>query len=187
MKNFVKAMDKSGQGFKYLTSKFASLSDAKIKEGVFIGPQIRELLKDDDFESALHEEEKPAWEAFKIVAKGFLGNRRERNYEELVENLIKAYKIMGCNMSLKIHFLDSHLAFFPANCGAVSDEHGERFHQDISTMEKRYQGKWNTTMLADYCWTLTRDDSSACYKRQAKRQRVDMDYSLKHNDAFCML
>jgi len=25
----------------------------------------------------------------------------------------------------------------------VSDEHGERFHQDISSMEKRYQGKWN--------------------------------------------
>jgi len=32
----------------------------------------------------------------------------------------------------------------------VSDEHGERFHQDIATMEKRYQGKWYTTMLADY-------------------------------------
>ena len=46
-------------------------------------------------------------------------------------------------MSLKIHFLHSHLDFFPEDCGAVSDEHGERFHQDISSMEKRYQGKWN--------------------------------------------
>ena len=109
------------------------------------------------------------------MAKGFLGNRRERNYEELMENLIKAYKNMGYNMSLKIHFLDSHLDFFPVNCGAVSDEHGERFHQDISTMEKRYQGKWSTTMLADYCWTLARDYSSARYKRQAKRRRADMD------------
>ncbi|UYV84383.1 hypothetical protein LAZ67_X001983 [Cordylochernes scorpioides] len=42
-------------------------------------------------------------------------------------------------MSLKIHFLHSHLDFFPNNLGAVSDEHGERFHQDISSMEKRYQ------------------------------------------------
>ncbi|UYV68012.1 Transposase [Cordylochernes scorpioides] len=42
-------------------------------------------------------------------------------------------------MSLKIHFLHSHLDFFPDNLGAVSDEHGERFHQDISSMEKRYQ------------------------------------------------
>jgi hypothetical protein len=37
---------------------------------------------------------------------------------------------MGCNMSLKIHFLESHLDFFPENLGEVSDEHGERFHQD---------------------------------------------------------
>jgi hypothetical protein len=28
-------------------------------------------------------------------------------------------------MSLKVHFLDSHLDFFPENLGAVSDEHGE--------------------------------------------------------------
>ena len=32
-------------------------------------------------------------------------------------------------MSLKIHFLHSHLDFFPENLGDVSDEHGERFHQ----------------------------------------------------------
>ncbi|UYV75638.1 hypothetical protein LAZ67_13000813 [Cordylochernes scorpioides] len=44
-------------------------------------------------------------------------------------------------MSLKIHFLHSHLDFFPDNLGAVSDEHGERFHQAISSMEKRYQEK----------------------------------------------
>ena len=35
----------------------------------------------------------------------------------------------------------SHLDFFPPNLGAVSDEQGERFHQDIAIMEKRYQRK----------------------------------------------
>ncbi|UYV71828.1 SETMAR [Cordylochernes scorpioides] len=60
-------------------------------------------------------------------------------------------------MSLKIHFLHSHLDFFPDNLGAVSDEHGERFHQAISSMEKRYQGKWSPGMLSDYCWALKRD------------------------------
>jgi len=45
-------------------------------------------------------------------------------------------------MSLKIHVLGSHLNFFPENLGEVSGEHGERFHQDIMTMEERYQGKW---------------------------------------------
>jgi hypothetical protein len=35
---------------------------------------------------------------------------------------------MGCNMNLKIHFLESHVDFFPEKLGKVSDEHGERFH-----------------------------------------------------------
>jgi len=59
--------------------------------------------------------------------------------------------------------------FSPENCGAVNDENGERFHQDIFSMEKRYQGKWNWAMLADYCWTLARDVPNMEYKRQAKR------------------
>ncbi|KZC05217.1 hypothetical protein WN55_08824 [Dufourea novaeangliae] len=57
---------------------------------------------------------------------------------------------MVCNMSLKVHFLDSHLNVFPENLGAANDEHGERFHQDISCMEKRYKDKWSANMLADH-------------------------------------
>jgi hypothetical protein len=100
-----------------------------------------------------------------------LGNRRAQNYEELANNLLQSYQKLGCNMSLKIHFLLSHLDFFPENCSAVSDEHGEQFHQDISSMEKRYQVKWNCVMLADYCRTLARNDSTMEYKRQAKQNK----------------
>ena len=75
-------------------------------------------------------------------------------------------------MSLKTHFLHSHLDFFPENCGAVSDEHGECFDQHISSMEKRYQWKWNCAMLADYCWTLARDAPTIEYKRQAKQKNT---------------
>ena len=66
-------------------------------------------------------------------------------------NFWKKYHKLGWNMSLKIHFLNSHLDFFPDNCGDVSDERGERFHQGIAAMEKRYQGKWDVSILADYC------------------------------------
>jgi hypothetical protein len=52
IKNFVKVMDHDGQGFLYLQRKFPRISDAKIKEGIFIGPQIRELMKDQDFEGS---------------------------------------------------------------------------------------------------------------------------------------
>ena len=62
----------------------------------------------------------------------------------MVASMLQAYREMGCSMSLKIHFLDSHLDFFSDNLGAVTNEHGERFHQQISTMEKRYQGRCST-------------------------------------------
>jgi hypothetical protein len=42
-------------------------------------------------------------------------------------------------MSLKLHFLFLHLDQFPENLGAVSEEQGERFHQDIKEMERWYQ------------------------------------------------
>jgi len=107
-----------------------------------------------------------------------LGNRRVQIYEDLANNLSQSYQKLGCNMALKIHFLHSHLDFFPENCGAVSDENGERFHQDISSMEKKYQGKRNCAMLADYCWTLAREGHTMEYKRQAKRK--------KKNTRFCL-
>jgi len=72
-------------------------------------------------------------------------------------------------MSLNIHFLNSNLDFSPENCGAVSGEHGEYFHQDISSMDKRYQGKWTCAMLTDYCWALARDTSDRQNERGGGR------------------
>ncbi|UYV76619.1 hypothetical protein LAZ67_14001482 [Cordylochernes scorpioides] len=167
MKNFVKAMDRNASGFAYLKQKLYSISEAKIKEGIFVGPQIRELQQDGNFQNSLNEVEAAAWNSFRNVCKNFLGSVKVENYRDIVNDLLLSYKALGCNMSLKIHFLHSHLDFFPDNLGAVSDEHGERFHQDISSMEKRYQGKWSPAMLADYCWTLKRDLPQANYRRKS--------------------
>ena len=172
MKNFVKAMDRDGQAFKYLRDKFPRMSDAKVKEGVFVGPQIRDILRDEQFDRLITGDEQCAWKAFRLVTDNFLGNTKADNYKEIVEDLLVAYQKLGCNMSLKIHFLHSHLDFFPENCGAVSDEHGERFHQTIAEMENRYQGKWSPVMLADYCWTVVTDSPELVYKRQAKKRRL---------------
>jgi len=96
-----------------------------------------------------------AWLAFKRICKDFLGNHKAVYYQDVVQDLLTSYKAVGCNMSLmKVHFLESHLDFFPEKLSEVSDEHSERFHQDIMAMEKRYQGKWTSSLLADYCWTL---------------------------------
>jgi len=61
MKNFVKGTDKTSHGIEYLRNKFPNVSDAKIKEGIFIGPQIRELLQDKQFDEDLNETERNAW------------------------------------------------------------------------------------------------------------------------------
>ena len=79
---------------------------------------------------------------------------------------VKNFKILGCNMSLKIHFLVSHLDSFPENLGDYSEEQGERFHQDIAEMEKRYQGRWDIHMMVDYCWSMKRER-----ERERERER----------------
>ncbi|UYV67886.1 hypothetical protein LAZ67_5002395 [Cordylochernes scorpioides] len=120
-------------------------------------PIFKEGDQDGNFQNSLNEVDAAAWNSFRNVCKNFLGSVKVENYRDIVNDLLLSYKALGCNMSLKIHFLHSHLDFFPDNLGAVVDEHGERFHQDISSMEKRYQGKWSPSMLADYCWTLKSD------------------------------
>ena len=85
MKNYVKAMDRNGTAFLYLRQKFPLLSDAKTQEGVFTGPDIRSLLRDEVCERIITGDEQRAWHAFREVVTCFLGNRRADNYKDLVE------------------------------------------------------------------------------------------------------
>jgi len=45
----------SAVDWKYLRNTFPNVSDAKIKEGIFIGPQIRELMRDKQLDEDLKE------------------------------------------------------------------------------------------------------------------------------------
>ena len=94
-----------------------------------------------ELEDKMTTREAEAWKEFRAVDQNFLGNNKQSDdYKLLVNNLMEKYKNMGCRMSLRLHFLHCHLDFFSPNIGDVSEEHGERFHQDISDMERRYQG-----------------------------------------------
>jgi hypothetical protein len=102
------------------------------------------------------EVEREAWIAFRSVITKFLGNNKDPDYVTIVANMLEKFKVVGCLMSLKIHFLNSHLDFFPKNLGAVSEEQGERFHQDIKETERRYQGQWNVNIIATAVTTAGR-------------------------------
>ena len=57
--------------------------------------------------------------------------------------------------------LHSHLDFFSENMGAISDEHGEKFHQQLLVMEQRYVTKYDVNMMGDYIWHLVRENESS--------------------------
>ena len=95
-----------------------------------------------------------AWVAFTNVVQGFLGNKKDDNYEGSVDDLLLSLRGFGCRMSIKLHYLHRHLVKFPDNLGDVSEEQGERFHQDIKVMEDRYQGRWDSHIMSDYCCSL---------------------------------
>lgn len=170
MKQYVKALDKISPCFVYLSRKFPGLSNEKLKAGIFDGPQIRLLMKDNDFIRSMNNLEAAAWTSFVAVVKNFLGNQKAENYEELVQNLLINFKNLGCNMSIKVHYLDNHLDKFPENLGAYSEEQGERFHQDLKVMEDRYQGRWDEHMMADYCWSITRECPENIHRRKSKKR-----------------
>jgi hypothetical protein len=52
------------------------LSEAELKEGVFVGPDTRKLVFDEDFFLTMTEVEREAWIAFKSVVTKLLGNKK---------------------------------------------------------------------------------------------------------------
>ncbi|GBM05658.1 hypothetical protein AVEN_190017-1 [Araneus ventricosus] len=70
-KQFIKSLPKYGECFRYLCSKFPKLSEAKLKEGVFTGTDIRKLLSDSFFSKTMGDKEKEEWGSFKESAQVF--------------------------------------------------------------------------------------------------------------------
>ena len=104
-KQFVKGLRKDSPAFEFLHECFPKLSD----NGVFVGPQIQKLILNDMFDKTLNETELVAWKSFKQVCLNFFGLHKSDDFEDVVTKLLRNYHIMGCKMSLKVHFLHSHL------------------------------------------------------------------------------
>ena len=137
MKQLVKALAKDGCCFLYICKSFPSLSNKKLKAAIWDGPQIRQFMRDKKFYDSMNEVGLAAWWLFLEVAKNFLGNYSAGNYNKNCKQ--HAWKFLNSwyqYMSVKVHFLHSLLDRFLEHLGNVSNEQGERFNQDIKTMEK---------------------------------------------------
>jgi hypothetical protein len=96
-------MDMTVLALKYLAENFPPLSEAKIKERVFVGPLIRKLFRDDMFNNLLQDDKKNNRDVYHLVSTNFFWNIRAENYKEYIEDMLSFYHKLGYNMSLKIH------------------------------------------------------------------------------------
>ena len=125
-------------------------------------------MLNEEFDKMLNTNKLEAWKCFKRVCLKVLVSYKAENFEDLVANLLHSYNVFDCKMSLKVHFFESHIKIFHENLGDVSDDHGERFQQDIDIIEKRFKGKYSVGMLQDYFWSIKRDASELLHERRRR-------------------
>eukprot|EP00106_Octopus_bimaculoides_P023354 XP_014790796.1 PREDICTED: probable serine/threonine-protein kinase DDB_G0267686 [Octopus bimaculoides] len=152
MKQFTKALQHSKPCFQYLRVMFPKISDSNIKEGIFVGPYIRQLIADESFEATLNESELGTWYEFKDVCKRLLGKHEVTQPEIIVGGLIKCYQNLGSNMSLKIQFFSFSSNFFLQNIGGRSCNEGEDDDNDDDEeeeQEKENDGNYTDKNIQD--------------------------------------
>lgn len=79
----------------FLHWSFPAITDEKLKQGVFDGPQIRTL-----FVSEMKNVECKAWESFKAVTTNFSGDRKSSNYKSNVSSIVINIEKLECMMNL---------------------------------------------------------------------------------------
>jgi len=65
----------NSEGFQRLSKNFPTIRGAKLKEDIFVGPQIQEIVEDRAFVYSLTETERATWKSFKWVCANFIGER----------------------------------------------------------------------------------------------------------------
>jgi hypothetical protein len=90
--------------FQYPSKKFPKITTAKLKEGIFVGPEIRGSLEDEAFVESLTDTERAARERFKWICSSFLGRKKSPDFSDGIQKLLNAYKERGSCMSLKVQF-----------------------------------------------------------------------------------
>jgi hypothetical protein len=89
-----------------------------------------------------------------VILEDFQGLLRKSQTNKLSECCAGPFDFV---QSYRMHYESENpltgitLGFFPENLGEISDKHSEKFHQDIMALVKWCQGKWTSSMLADYC------------------------------------
>lgn len=76
---------------------FPNLSDVIVKEGIFVGPQIKKVVFEDNFESKFNFTELSAWRFFeRLVHTVWVTKKKDEHYPESIQILLQNYQKLGC-------------------------------------------------------------------------------------------
>lgn len=85
IKNFVKALNREAPASQYLIKLSPKLLYPKIKEGIFVGSDIRKLMAGAKFTKCLTPNEAAAWASFKSAVHNFLGKHKSPDYKRVID------------------------------------------------------------------------------------------------------
>ena len=97
-------------------------------------------MNSNDFPETMTEKELSAWLNFVAVDTNVLGKNIAADWKERIDRLMLSLQAMGCpNVSSKMHFPFNHKDKYEPYIGIFPDEHGERLHQEMEVIEKRFK------------------------------------------------
>lgn len=91
-----------------------------------------------------------------------------KNMSELLGSRLQQWKLLRIDVritatgersaNLAVWFdVKDQICYCKDNPMVFRDEHGERFHHEISDMEDRFNGRYIPKMMGEYCWMIIRD------------------------------
>jgi len=110
-------LNRESDYFAYLYEKFPALSTEKLRARIFWWPSDTTFNAGQLFSTHHENSGKNAWRSFAAVVENFLRNLKALNYHDLSKQLLNSYKL-GCHMSVKVHFLHSHVNYFSGSLEA---------------------------------------------------------------------
>ena len=132
----------------------------QLESGSVEGPRVINVQKDLKFLELLPPKHQVAFKAFNHLSEGLFGILRADDLHIRVEAFLKSFEEIGVSISLKIHFIRDHLDRFPS-VETCSDQHGERFHQELAFLEQRFQSWRVIGMLSDYAWFASNEGENS--------------------------
>jgi len=103
MENYVKGIDKTGRGLEYVWNKSRNVSDNKIGGDTFIGPQIRELMQEKQFDEELNASQR-IHSCLREDLQGLLSKSKSSQLSVCCAGPVDFVQNYWRNMSVKIHF-----------------------------------------------------------------------------------